>query len=107
MGRLSDSIPIILCNPERIFAPSFFDSVEHLLVHLADKARLARPVQFRWRLIEDEMALDCIQSRFSKVWILWKKKGAVRFSSFVTSLKKFNVPNKARPGYVSGATWEG
>ena len=48
MCRLSDHIPIILCNLERIFPPSFFDSMEHLPVHLADEARLAGPVQYRW-----------------------------------------------------------
>ncbi|KAG6406051.1 hypothetical protein SASPL_133647 [Salvia splendens] len=58
--RFSDHILIILCNLERIFPPSFFDSMEHLTVHLADEASLAGPVQYRWvypfeRLFEDEM----------------------------------------------------
>ncbi|XP_057779596.1 uncharacterized protein LOC130998182 [Salvia miltiorrhiza] len=48
MCRLNDMIPITLCKLERIFPPSFFDSMEHLPVHLADEARLAGPVQFRW-----------------------------------------------------------
>ena len=41
------------------------------------------------------------------MWVLWKKKAAIRFSSFITSLKKFNAPNKARPGYVSEVMWKG
>ena len=46
--RLENDIPLILCKLERIFPPSFFDSMEHLPVHLAYEARIARPVQYRW-----------------------------------------------------------
>lgn len=48
MVRLQKEIPEILCKLERIFPPSFFDSMEHLPVHLAYEARLAGPVQNRW-----------------------------------------------------------
>ena len=48
MARLESDIPIILCKLERIFPPSFFDSMEHLPVHLPYEARIAGPVQFRW-----------------------------------------------------------
>ncbi|XP_039116570.1 uncharacterized protein LOC120252166 [Dioscorea cayenensis subsp. rotundata] len=48
MKRLEWEIPIILCNFERIFPPSFFDCMEHLPVHLAYEARIAGPVQYRW-----------------------------------------------------------
>ncbi|KAG6387011.1 hypothetical protein SASPL_152193 [Salvia splendens] len=33
---------------EMIFLPSFFDSMEHLLVHLAYEALIAGPMHFRW-----------------------------------------------------------
>ncbi|XP_057779781.1 uncharacterized protein LOC130998378 [Salvia miltiorrhiza] len=46
--RLSDNIAITLCKLERIFPPSFFDSMEYLPVHLAFEAQLAGPVQYRW-----------------------------------------------------------
>lgn len=46
--RLNQNIPVILCKLERIFPPSFFDSMEHLPVHLAEEARIAGPVQYRW-----------------------------------------------------------
>ncbi|XP_050207371.2 uncharacterized protein LOC126656796 [Mercurialis annua] len=46
--RLEQEIPTILCKLERIFPPSFFDSMEHLPVHLAYEARIAGPVQYRW-----------------------------------------------------------
>ncbi|XP_074580679.1 uncharacterized protein LOC141837120 [Curcuma longa] len=48
MIRLEIEIPIILCKLERIFPPSFFDSMEHLPVHLSYKARIGGPVQYRW-----------------------------------------------------------
>ncbi|XP_073295278.1 uncharacterized protein [Primulina huaijiensis] len=48
MVRLETIIPLVLCKLERIFPPSFFDSMEHLPIHLAYEARLAGPVQYRW-----------------------------------------------------------
>ena len=48
MRKLEQDIPLILCKLERIFPPSFFDSMEHLPVHLAYEARIAGPVQYRW-----------------------------------------------------------
>ena len=48
MVRLENDIPLILCKLERIFPPSFFDSMEHLPVHLAYEARIVEPVQYRW-----------------------------------------------------------
>ena len=47
MAKLERDIPIILCNLERIFPPSFFYSMEHLLVHLLYKVKVAGPIQFR------------------------------------------------------------
>ena len=34
MARLEEEILVILCKLEHIFPPSFFDSMEHLPVHL-------------------------------------------------------------------------
>ncbi|XP_050225605.1 uncharacterized protein LOC126675073 [Mercurialis annua] len=48
MELLDKQIPIILCKLERIFPPNFFDSMEHLPVHLAYEAMLAGPVHYRW-----------------------------------------------------------
>ena len=41
MCRLQEQIPVILCKLERIFPPTLFDSMEHLLVHLPYEARIA------------------------------------------------------------------
>ncbi|XP_074555688.1 uncharacterized protein LOC141811568 [Curcuma longa] len=48
MLKLEKDIPVILCKLERIFPPSFFDSMEHLPVHLPYEAQLGGPVQYRW-----------------------------------------------------------
>ena len=48
LRNLDEQIPVILCNLEKIFPPSFFDSMEHLPVHLAYEARIAGPVHYRW-----------------------------------------------------------
>ncbi|XP_015158428.1 uncharacterized protein [Solanum tuberosum] len=48
LERLEVHIPQILCKLERIFPPGFFNSMEHLPVHLPLEARIAGPVQYRW-----------------------------------------------------------
>ncbi|WMV28792.1 hypothetical protein MTR67_022177 [Solanum verrucosum] len=48
MERLEADIPQILCKLEHIFPPGFFDSMEHLPVHLPYEAKIAGPVQYRW-----------------------------------------------------------
>ncbi|XP_060182429.1 uncharacterized protein LOC132612107 [Lycium barbarum] len=48
MERLEADIPQILCKLERIFPPGFFDSMEHLSVHLPYEAKIAGPIQYRW-----------------------------------------------------------
>jgi hypothetical protein len=46
--KMDQNIPIILCKLEQVFPPGFFDSMEHLSVHLAYEAMLGGPVQYRW-----------------------------------------------------------
>ncbi|KAL9673038.1 hypothetical protein QQ045_029291 [Rhodiola kirilowii] len=43
-----NNIPVTLCKLETIFPPSFFDSMEHLPIHLADEVLLGGPVHYRW-----------------------------------------------------------
>ncbi|KAK4400908.1 hypothetical protein Sango_1196900 [Sesamum angolense] len=40
LHELENNIAIILCNLEKIFPPAFFDSIEHLIVHLPYEARV-------------------------------------------------------------------
>jgi hypothetical protein len=46
--RLEKNIMETICKLEMIFPPSFFDSIEHLLVHLPFEAKVGGLVQYRW-----------------------------------------------------------
>lgn len=48
MVRLEENIPEIICKLERIFPPGFFNSMEHLPIHLPYEAKIGGPVQYRW-----------------------------------------------------------
>ena len=48
LARMEENIPVILCKLERIFPLGFFDSMEHLPIHLPREARLGGPVHYRW-----------------------------------------------------------
>ncbi|XP_078179373.1 uncharacterized protein LOC144573466 [Carex rostrata] len=37
-----------MCKLEKIFPPGFFDSMEHLIVHITYEARICGPISFRW-----------------------------------------------------------
>jgi hypothetical protein len=46
--RLQTNIVETLCKLEMIFPPLFFDSMEHLPIHLLFEAKAGGPVQYRW-----------------------------------------------------------
>jgi len=46
--RLEMNIVETLCKLEMIFPSSFFNSIEHLLIHLLFEAKVGGPVQYRW-----------------------------------------------------------
>ncbi|CAM8892784.1 unnamed protein product [Rhodiola kirilowii] len=48
MSQWKRNIPETLCKLETIFPPSFFDSMEHLPIHVADEVFLGGPVHYRW-----------------------------------------------------------
>ncbi|CAH9051019.1 unnamed protein product, partial [Cuscuta europaea] len=48
LRRLEDTVPILMCNLEKILPPSFFDVMEHLLIHLPYEALNGGPVFYRW-----------------------------------------------------------
>ena len=48
ISNLKARIPVIMCNLEKIFPPSFFDVMEHLTIHLVRELELGGPVQYRW-----------------------------------------------------------
>ena len=48
MIRLESNIPEIICKLEKIFPPAFFNSMEHLPIHLPYEAKVGGPFQYRW-----------------------------------------------------------
>ena len=48
MLQWEENIAVLLCKLEKIFPPGFFNSMEHLMVHLPYEARVGGPVQYRW-----------------------------------------------------------
>jgi hypothetical protein len=48
LDELQDSIVMTLCDMERIFLPSFFTVMVHLMVHLVEEVKLGGPVHYRW-----------------------------------------------------------
>jgi len=46
--RLETNIVETLCKLEMIFPPLFFDSMEHLPIHLPFETKVGGPVQYRW-----------------------------------------------------------
>lgn len=48
VANLEQNIVVIICKLEKIFPPGFFNSMQHLMIHLPRQARLAGPVQNTW-----------------------------------------------------------
>jgi hypothetical protein len=48
LDELQESIVMTLCDMERIFLPSFFTVMVHLMVHLVEEVKLGGPVHYRW-----------------------------------------------------------
>ncbi|KAL0458679.1 UNVERIFIED_CONTAM: hypothetical protein Slati_0495100 [Sesamum latifolium] len=46
--ELEDSVVVIMCNLEKVFPLAFFDSMEHLILHMPYEARVGGPVQYSW-----------------------------------------------------------
>jgi hypothetical protein len=48
LENLEHHIAETLCQLEKIFPPSFFTVMVHLVIHLAYEAKVAGPVHYRW-----------------------------------------------------------
>lgn len=46
--KLEKQAPELVCKLEMIFPPSFFNPMQHMILHLPSEARLGGPVQYRW-----------------------------------------------------------
>ena len=47
LGALEKRIVVTLCELKRIFSPSFFTVMVHLVMHLASEAKVASPDHYR------------------------------------------------------------
>ncbi|KAL0440441.1 UNVERIFIED_CONTAM: hypothetical protein Slati_2527100 [Sesamum latifolium] len=56
--EFEDSVALIFCNLEKIFLPSFFESMEHLIVHLPYEPRVGGLVQYRWMYLFERFLRD-------------------------------------------------
>jgi hypothetical protein len=45
---MEQNIVTTTCKLEKIFPPGFFNSIEHVPIHLPYEARVGGPVQYRW-----------------------------------------------------------
>lgn len=48
LDRLESQVAKTLCHMEKIFLPSFFTVMVHLIIHLVAEAKLGGPVHYRW-----------------------------------------------------------
>lgn len=48
LRNMKERIVETLCVFEKYFPPSFFVSMTHLVMHLAEEAQIYRPVRYRW-----------------------------------------------------------
>jgi len=48
LDEIGGKVVITLCKMEKIFPPSFFTIMVHLVVHLTEEAKLGGPVFYRW-----------------------------------------------------------
>ena len=81
--RLEMNIVETLCKLEMIFPSSFFNSIEHLLIHLLFEAKVGGPVQYRWMYlshVSDVAAIVHPQKINVKgmgdiyIWLMWGDK---------------------------------
>nr|GEU74182.1 hypothetical protein [Tanacetum cinerariifolium] len=49
LETLKDNIVVTLCKLEKVFPPGLFDSMEHLVIHLVNKAINGGLEQYKWR----------------------------------------------------------
>jgi len=48
LDKLEEEVVMTLCELEKMFLPSFFTIMVHLIIHLIHEVRLGGPVHYRW-----------------------------------------------------------
>ena len=72
-------VHVLLCRLEKIFPPSFFNPMQHLILHLPYEARMGGPVQGYWcysierfqKVLQTKCKNKCkIEASIAKAYIL-------------------------------------
>ncbi|KAH0682978.1 hypothetical protein KY289_020730 [Solanum tuberosum] len=89
LDQLDKSIRITICKLERVFLPTFFDVMIHLAIHLANEAKLAGPVQYRWMYYIEREHLEILTKENNKnVFKRHKEEFSLWFEEKVVQLKE-------------------
>ena len=67
--ELEKAAPLLLCKLEKIFPPSFFLSMQHLILHLPSEARMEGLVQNHWCYPIERCLKTVRQKCGNKGWI--------------------------------------
>ncbi|GKU89599.1 hypothetical protein SLEP1_g3722 [Rubroshorea leprosula] len=65
LDELKSQSAMILCEMEKIFPPSFFTMMVHLIMHLAEKVKLGGAVAYRW-MYPIERYLEGVETRCNR-----------------------------------------
>ena len=100
IADLQRMAPVLLCKLEKIFPPDFFNSMQHLILHLPYEARMGRPVQVRWcypierclKVLRKKCRNKCkIEASIAEAYILEE------VSNFTTAYYGDNLPSVHNP----------
>ncbi|XP_073117724.1 uncharacterized protein [Elaeis guineensis] len=85
MELLEKSMIEIICKLEKIFSPTFFDSMEHLTIYLPYEAKVGGPVQYRWMYLFER----CMHELKKKVRNKAKVEGSISEAYIVEEIFNF------------------
>jgi hypothetical protein len=100
VADLERSAPVLVCKLEKIFPPSFFNKMEHLILHLPYEARMGGPVLGRWcypierclKVLRKKCGNKCkIEASMAEAYILEE------VSNFTTTYYGDNLPSVHNP----------
>ncbi|KAJ7959735.1 Transposon protein, putative, CACTA, En/Spm sub-class [Quillaja saponaria] len=97
MKMLEKNIVVTLCKLEKILVMGFFDSMEHLIVHIPYEAKVGGPVHYRWMYPFERMMFNlkkkarnkaCVEGSICEAYCLEE------ISNFCAMYFESNVPTK-------------
>ncbi|CAM8992321.1 unnamed protein product [Rhodiola kirilowii] len=110
LDKLEKDIVKIMCKLETIFPPSFFDSMEHLSLHLPMECKLGGPVHFRWMYPFERMMRKMKMKVKNKARVegsiaeQYTEEELVNFCSLYFESDVYTVHNQLRRNEVASST---